>query len=124
MCGVVIGAVPWLGSPEEMIANSGMHVPEMPPGWTLGQMLHVVYGILGGCSSVVGIALLVLAVFVRRGGTAAAVTSIVLNGLVVLILGINVISGLVQSIGNPVVLVGVIIILVPIALFVTNMNAG
>ena len=121
LCCVGIGALPWLGTPTQMIDTSAMHIPEMPPGWTLDQFIRLAYGVLGGCGSIIGISLLVLCVYVRRGGAAPAITSLVLEGLVVVVLVLNVISGTVQAISNPVVGIAVLAILVPLVLFLINM---
>jgi hypothetical protein len=122
LCSVGVGAVPWIGSPGDMIESSGMQVPQLPPGWTLDQFVRLVYGILAGCGSIVGISLLVLCVFVRRGGAAPAITSIVLEGLVVLILVLNVISGIIQALGNPVLGIAVVLLAVPLSLFLLNIT--
>src|SRR5688500_6912618 len=41
LCCVGIGAVPWFANAEELLANSGVEMPPMPPGWTLSQMFRL-----------------------------------------------------------------------------------
>ena len=120
VCCVGIGMFPWFANAEELVANSGLEIPTLPPGWTLQQMLRLAYGIIGGCGSLLGIILLILGFFVRRGSTGPVVASIIIDGLVGIVLVLNVVSGIVQAAGNPVALLGAAVLLVPLALFGLN----
>jgi hypothetical protein len=121
LCGVTFAAIPWYFNVTDLLAKSATQLPPMPAGWTAEQAFRMIYTGFGGCSSIFGLLLLILCFFVRRGGTASAVTSLVLEGLLVLLLGINVISGVVEAISQPAVLIGVVFLAVPIALLGINM---
>lgn len=121
VCCVGMASIPWLVDAEKFISASGVQLPPMPPGWTLDQILRIGYGIVGGCGSILGIALLVLCFFVRGGRRGPVVTSLVLEGIVAAVLGLNIITGIVQSIGNPAALAGVVMIAALLGVFVLNM---
>jgi hypothetical protein len=123
LCCVGVGTAPWWSSPAEIIAQSGVQMSELPPGWTLEGMVKAVYGVAGACGSFLGLGLIALSLFVHRGGAAPAVASLILEGLVVLVLLLNVISGVVQALGNP--MIGALVLLVvavPLVLFIMNMT--
>lgn len=101
LCGVCVGAIPWVVDVGEIIAQSGMTLPQMPPGVSPEEMVRGAYTLIGVVGGLVGVALVVLSVFVRHGGRGPAVTSIVLQALVVLVLALNFIGGLMQMASNP-----------------------
>jgi hypothetical protein len=113
--------MPWFLNISDFIARSGTQLPPMPAGWTVEELFKIAYTTIGGCSSLFGLLLLILCFYVRRGGIGPAVTSLVLEGLMALLLGINVLSGIAQSGGQPVMLLGVVILLIPLALLGVNM---
>ena len=121
-CGVLIGAIPYLLSVEDFIAQSGMAVPQAPPGWTLDQMMRLGFGFVGGCGAVIGVAMLALAFFVRGGGRGAILASMFFTGLVLLMLAIRVVAGLVQLPTRPVAAaVDLLIAAVLVGLYGLNM---
>ena len=67
------------------------------PGQDLAEVLRLSLMVFGGGAAVVGIALVVLGIFVRRGSRGAAMTSIALLGLVALVCLLNVMGGLSQT---------------------------
>jgi hypothetical protein len=120
--GVLLGAIPYLVNVQDFIAQSGMAVPQAPPGWTLDQMMRLGFGLLGGCGAVIGLALLVLAFFVRGGGRGAIVASMFFTGLVLLTLAIRVVAGLIQLPIRPVAaVVDLLIAAVLVGLYGLNM---
>lgn len=122
LCCVGVGIFPWVVNVEDMVAQSGVQLPPLPPGWSLVEMLRLAYGFMAVGGVTFGITLLLLGLFVRRGGGASAVVSIVIEGFILLLLGIYVIAGIVQSAGSPAGLAGVVLLLIPIALVGLNMK--
>lgn len=120
-CGVCLGAMPWVVDLNEMIAQSGMSLPEAPTGMSLIEMMRIAYTAAGVIGGLVGVGLLVLSYFVRGGGAVPAVLSIVLECLVVLVLLMNLVSALIQAASNPLVgLFAALIVLAMLAPFGLN----
>lgn len=120
-CGVCLGAMPWVVDLNEMIAQSGMSLPQAPPGMSLIEMMRFAYTAAGVIGGLVGVGLLVLSYFVRGGGAVPAVLSIVLECLVVLVLLMNLVSALIQAASNPLVgLFAALIVLAMLAPFGLN----
>lgn len=121
ICGVGIGAIPWTLDMGDLIAQSGMAMPQLPPGMSVEQLFRIAYTTIGAAGALFGLALLVLAIFVRRGGAGPAITSIVIEGLVLIFLGVNLVGTVFQMGSQPVAGVfAVIIVLLPIALLGLN----
>ena len=121
LCGVCVGALPWTLDIGDLFAQSGMAVPELPPGMSVEQVFRILYTSIGAAGGLLGVALLVLAVYVRKGSMGAAITSIMIDGLVLLFLALNLIGALIQMASQPAVgILTVIIVLVPMSLFGLN----
>ena len=121
MCGAFVGSMPWVTDVGALIAQSGMTVPQLPPGVTLEEFVRTAYTIIGVVAALIGIGLLVLSAFVRHGGRGPAITSILLETVVLLVLAMNLVGTIVQIGGNP--LAGgfaLLLIGVPMALFGLN----
>ncbi len=122
-CGVCIGTMPWVVNMnfEEIVAASGMKIPDLPPDMTLEQVMRIAYTLVGGCGSIFGILLLVLSFYVRRGGSGPVIASIVLESMVILVLAMNGVSALFQMTSNPMAGAAALVFLsVPLALFGLN----
>jgi hypothetical protein len=63
--------------------------------------IRVMFGIMAGGSVFVSLLLLVLAIFVRRGSSVAIIASMVIDSLILLFLGINLLGALVQILRMP-----------------------
>jgi hypothetical protein len=120
-CGVLIGAMPFITDVEELILQSGNKMPELPPGYSMDEMLRIVFGMLGGCSGVLGLAMLVLCFFVRSGSRGAIFTSMALTGVILAVLALRVVVGLVQVLSNPLAIVDLIMGVALAGVFGLNM---
>lgn len=121
VCGVCVGAVPWTLDLSELTSQSGVTVPDLPPGMTFEEVMRVAYTLIGIAGVVLGVALLVLSYFVRNGRKAPAVTSIVIEALVLIVLAINLVSALIQAVSQPLIgVMALVIVLVPIGLLGLN----
>jgi hypothetical protein len=121
-CGVCVGAVFWTADLNEAIARTGISVERMTGGGSV-EDLRRAYTVLGvGCVAL-GVALLVLALFVRRANAAATITSVVLCVLILMFLGVNIIGAVLLAAGNAAVAVFTIAMLaLPIGLFGLNVT--
>jgi hypothetical protein len=121
LCGVFIGAAPWFINMSEIAANAGVEIGPVPQGWTVQEVLRLGYTIVGSCGFGIGAVLLILCFFVRNGGAGPAITSIVLEGLIALLLCVNLISSVVK-LGSQPALAGLsaVLILIPLALIAVN----
>lgn len=119
-CGVCLGVFPWVVNINEAVAQSGMTIPELPAGMSLESLFRTVYTAIGVVGGLIGVALLVLAFFVRNGGRGAAITSLVLQGLIVAVLLLNLLTAIVQTASTPaigiVTLLMITVLLMPFAL--------
>src|SRR5688572_17160918 len=105
----------------DLLAQSGMAIPDLPSGMSVEQMFRIVYTTLGVVGALFGIALLVLAIYVRRGGAGPAITSILIEGLVLLFLAANLVGAVIQMGSQPAAgIFAIILVLVPMALFGLN----
>lgn len=80
------------------------------------ETMQAVLVVMSAVVLLVGVAYLVLGAFVRAGRRGAIITSIVLSILAILLLGLNVATGLMQSFSRPQTAVGVVLLAVPLAL--------
>jgi hypothetical protein len=71
---------------------------------SLVQEIRLVFSIFSGMMLLTGGLLLLLTIFVRRGGKASTICSIVVNCLVGLFLGMSLLSDLLQVASNPMVI--------------------
>lgn len=95
-CGVCLGISALITPIESMISASGMNVPELPPGMSIGQLMRIAYVVMAVGLLIQSILMIVLGVFVRRGSVGAIITSLVICVLVTLFLLINFIGPLMQ----------------------------
>jgi hypothetical protein len=122
LCGACIGSMMWVVDFNEMMAKANVNYEQMMPGVTMEE-LRKGYTIVGAIGVAIGIALIALAVAVRRGTAAPAVISAVLCVLVAIVLGINIVTGLLMAVANPVAgILGVLMIAVPLAMFGVNIG--
>ncbi len=118
-CAFCMGIVATVAPMERLIAESGVVLPSASEtGVSPETLMRVGYGIIAGGALLFSLLILILAVFVRRGSGAAIITAIVIDSIIILGLGINVIGSLFQALRNPSALVGVIIVVAMLAGFV------
>jgi hypothetical protein len=98
LAGICAGSI-WLIPVDQLLAQPGVKLPELPPGIAAGEWLHIMATILGIGGFVIGLILVLLAIFVYRGSQIASIISFVLSVLILLYFGINGITSLI--IGNP-----------------------
>ena len=91
----------WSMTFQEIMAQAGRQMPEMPPGVSPEQMVRAavtiaVVLILGFATTIMGIAALV-----RKGGRKSIITGIVLTVLLALWAGLNALAGVVRMVMDP-----------------------
>jgi hypothetical protein len=95
-CGACVGVFARIGPIDQLVARANVQLPpdlNMPPE----QLFRIFLGILAALSLLHAIAMIILAVFVRRGGIGSIVTSIVLCVLVLLLLAMQGIGAVVRG---------------------------
>jgi hypothetical protein len=90
-CGICIGSAFWIIDPSQAAAQSGLNIDELTGGRGV-QFLRVGYTVIGSIGGLIGVALLVLSLYVYRGGVVPIVSSIVLCSLVLLFLALNIVG--------------------------------
>ena len=121
LCGVCVGATPWYANVGDLFAQSGMAVPETPPGVSLEQMFRIVYTTIGVVGGLFGLALIGLSFPIRRGTTPPAVLSLVLESIVAIMLLLNLIVPLSQAASDPLTAIFALLIIgVLLAVFGLN----
>jgi hypothetical protein len=123
LCGVCIGSVFWMVDPAQAFAQSGMDINKLTGGQGV-EVLRVAYTVFGTIGGLIGVALLVLAMFVYRGGFGPIVISIVICSLVTLVLVVNLIGPIVMvGTANPMAVAGsVMMVGIPLFLFGLNLR--
>jgi hypothetical protein len=119
LCGVCVGAFAMTVPMERLLQESGITLPQQPPpGMSVGELMRIGYMVIAVGSLLAGIIVVVLGVFVRRGGMGAAVASIVVVSLMLLVAGLSVVVSLPQMAQQPSAILGICVVLVPVALMV------
>jgi hypothetical protein len=88
-CGLCVGVGVWVVPADALIeqlrgSTTAAQLDQLPPGWTLEQLARIAYTCVAVLILIGGVVLVVLGLFVRRGGRAAIVTGIVLCSLLLL----------------------------------------
>jgi hypothetical protein len=112
LAGTCFGAVAWLAPTnliEDQMRVQATTVPDIP-GWSSAEVLRTEFYVAAGVQFSVGLTLVVLALFVRRGGHGTALASIVFIVLICLVLVLNGAGSIATSGGNPLVLLSLLII--------------
>jgi hypothetical protein len=78
--GLMVAIVPWLMPPDQILAESRKSMPQLPPNITTGEILGA-YTFLGVFAVIVGVVLIVVGFFVRRGRRWACITALALCSL-------------------------------------------
>ena len=94
--GLVIAIVPWLVPPDQIMAESRMSMPQLPPNITIGEILGA-YTTLGVFAVIIGVVLIVVGVFVRRGRRWACITALALCSLAIAYFTLNLLLTLAQG---------------------------
>ena len=102
LTGTCIGAAIWVASDDLVTQAVHQQQASLPPmqNLSLVQEVRLVFSVFSGVMLLTGGLLLLLTIFVRQGGKASTVCSIILNCLIGLFLGISVLSDLLQVAGN------------------------
>lgn len=104
--GLCIGVAVWIVPLDQAIVQlrnslSAEQLAQLPPGWTLEQIIRIAYTALGVASVGAGVLLLCLAPFIRRGSRAPTITAIVLFALMGMFCLLNLLSILIQLVSGP-----------------------
>jgi hypothetical protein len=104
--GTCVGAAIWVAPDELVMQAARQQQASLPPmqNLSLVQEIRLVFSIFSGMMLLTGGLLLLLTIFVRRGGKASTICSIVVNCLVGLFLGMSLLSDLLQVASNPMVI--------------------
>jgi len=104
--GTCVGAAIWV-APDELVMQAARQqqasLPQMQ-NFTLVQEIRLVFLVFSGMMLLTGGLLLLLTIFVRKGGKASTVCSIAVNCIVGLFLALSLLSDLLQVAGNPMVI--------------------
>ncbi len=120
--GTCIGTAVWV-SPDDLVTQTIRQQQASFPtiqGMTLVQELRLLFSIFSGMMLLAGGLLLLLAIFVRQGGKASTICSIILNGLIGLFLGISLLSDLLQVVTNPMVVAPLLLTLAILGLCIVT----
>lgn len=103
LAGTCVAAIAWRIPDvlKEQMDKQHIVIPQME-GWTAEQIVQTLYGVMAGLILASGALLLILAIFVRRGGRGATFGSIVLNSLLALCLLLNLATTLAGTLANPI----------------------
>lgn len=119
LCGIGCGTFAMTVPMERLLAESGVTLPQQPPpGMSIEELMRIGYMVLGVGSFLAGVVLVVLGLFVRKGGKGAVVTSIVIVSLMLLGTGLLTLVSLPQMFQQPGAAIGLCIVIVPIALMI------
>jgi hypothetical protein len=121
LCGVCVGTFAMTVPMEQFIKESGVVLPQTPPGVSVEELMQLGYVTIGVGSLIAGGLLVLLGIFVRKGGTGAAVTSIILVSLLLLVCGIFLLASLVQMGRQPGSSAGVCVMMIPAALLLVTL---
>src|SRR5262245_46932126 len=89
-CGVCCGLVGQIAPVAQIIQHSGIDLSQLDQaGISPTTFVRIIYGVMAGGTLVVSILFITLATFVRRGSTAAIITSIVLSAIALLFMLAN-----------------------------------
>jgi hypothetical protein len=87
---------------------------------TLVQELRLLFSVFSGVMLITGGLLLLLTIFVRQGGKASTIFSIILTGLIGLFLAISLLSDLLQIASNPMVFAPLLLTLAVLGLCIVT----
>jgi hypothetical protein len=91
---------------------------QLPAGWELEDIFHVMYAVVAIAGVVLGIIVLALGVLVRRANKVAAVFAAIICGLLALLMGLLTVNDLIMAVtGNPIAIIGICVGIIPFALF-------
>jgi hypothetical protein len=96
--GVCAATFPWFLPVDQLIPPDAMtKLPQPPPGVSIDEIVHIGYTVVGVLAVIVGVALIVLGVFVRRGRRWACITALALCSLAISYFVLNLLLTLAQS---------------------------
>jgi len=123
LSGTCVGSLSRVLPDDVMLQAVRQQQTELPPieGFTPIQEIRMLTLIGSVMMIVTGGLLLILVIFVRRGGKISTVCSIILNGLIALFLLMNSVSGLRQAAVNPVAILPLLVFIGLIALCVITL---
>jgi hypothetical protein len=84
----------------ETVRQQGAPIPAVG-GLSPAQVLRMGYSVASAAVLIAGGLLLLMTIFIRRGGKASTICSIILNSLIALVLAVNMFATLVQIAANP-----------------------
>lgn len=101
---------------EKALAEQSAEVGEISAEQLRIGMIVIAVIMLG-----VALPMIILGVFIRRGGKGVAIAGIVLTSILLLLMAINLLSGLVRGGGAPDMVAGLCVMLIPVALLVLQL---
>jgi hypothetical protein len=112
LAGTCFGTIAWLAPTnliEDQLRIAATTLPDLP-GWSAAEILRTEFYVAAGVQFAIGLLLVVLAIFVRRGGHGSALASIVCIVLIGLVLVLNAMQTIATSGGNPLMLFSLLVV--------------
>jgi hypothetical protein len=119
---VALGALPQQTIDEiysDLVANDPNLAAQLT-SQQFAQMVPTIGVCLGVTVGIFALAVLIMGIFTRGGGSGALITGVILNLLAAAILALIVVGGLVEGVKDPSALIGVAIFAVPLALLIVT----
>lgn len=119
LCGACVGVAAWVGPIDRVIQQlqqAGYQFPATGGEVSPEQVVRFAFAFMSVLGVLLGIALIVLGIFVRRGGKGAAITSLVICIPLVLLTLLDLVRSVPMVLNTPVLLPGVLVGLIPLVL--------
>jgi hypothetical protein len=108
-CGLCIGVAVWVVPIDQIVRQANLTLPDTG-GLSITEFFHIVFTVVAILGGIVGLTLILLAIGVRKGGTASIITSIVINCAIGLYMLINLVFGGIQVVSNPSSALGLLVV--------------